>query len=263
MQGPAPPDQCGTHNALLFRAPRPPMPRRPHTDTATPGLSRERILAAALALIDAHGVERFSVRDLARSLHVYPTALYWYVPSRNALVAGAVALALADLPLPDPAGEWTDELRRLLTHYRAAVQRHPHIAPVLGAQLVSNEGANLALVDRLLALLEGAGFQGPGLRRAYNTVIAGLVGFVTLELAPLPDDDPAGWSRAQHERLARLSPEQGPTLARHLPALANQAFILRWSNGQEQPLDEDFATWVEVLIQGLTAVAKLGTSVSF
>jgi AcrR family transcriptional regulator len=113
-------------------------------------------------LIDAHGVERFSVRDLARALQVYPTALYWYVPSRNALVAGAVALALADLPLPDPAGEWTAELRQLLNHYRAAVRRHPHIAPVLGAQLVSNEGANLALVDRLLALLEGAGFRAAG-----------------------------------------------------------------------------------------------------
>ena len=39
----------------------------------------------------------FSLRELAKVLGVYPTAIYWYVPNRNELIAGAVALALADV----------------------------------------------------------------------------------------------------------------------------------------------------------------------
>jgi TetR/AcrR family transcriptional regulator, tetracycline repressor protein len=61
----------------------------------TPALSRDNILRATLALIDAHGVAAFSLRELAKTLGVFPTAIYWHVPNRNALVAGAVGLALA------------------------------------------------------------------------------------------------------------------------------------------------------------------------
>jgi TetR/AcrR family tetracycline transcriptional repressor len=201
-------------------------------------------------------VEAFSVRDLARTLGVYPTALYWHVPGRNALIAGAVAQALGDLTPPNPAKPWQDELRALFARYRQAVRRHPRIAPVLGAQLVSNDGMNPLLVDHILALLEAAGFSGPMLANAYNVVIAAMVGFVTLELAPRPSDDPDGWAEAHARKLYATDPAQAPTLARHLPALADKAFIVRWSSGREQPLDAGFAAWCEVIVGGLQALKK-------
>jgi TetR/AcrR family transcriptional regulator, tetracycline repressor protein len=42
-----------------------------------------------------------------------------------------------------------------------------------------------------------------------------------------------------------------PTLARYLPKLANKAFIVRWSNGVEVPLDSSFDMFVDVIILGL------------
>jgi TetR/AcrR family tetracycline transcriptional repressor len=223
----------------------------PRTASEPSGLTREAVLAAALAQIDERGVEAFSVRDLARTLGVYPTALYWHVPGRNALIAGAVAQALGELAPPDPGKPWQDELRALFTRYREAVRRHPRIAPVLGAQLVSNDSMNPLLVDHILALLEAAGFAGAQLANAYNVVIAAMVGFVTLELAPRPSDDPDGWAEAHARKLHATDPAAAPTLARHLPALADKAFIVRWSSGREQPLEAGFAAWCEVIVGGL------------
>ncbi len=223
-------------------------------DTPAAPLSRDSVLAAALALIDQRGVEAFSVRDLARSLGVYPTALYWHVPGgRNALIAGAVTAAVGDLAPPAPNPDWQAELHALFVRYRQAVQKHPRIAPVLGAQLVSNASLNPLLLDRILALLESAGFEGQGLFDAYNVVIAAMVSFVTMELAPQPEDDPAGWAAAHQERLARIDGEAYPTLARHLPQMANRAFVVRWSSGSTHPLDAGFEAWTQVVVQGLAA----------
>lgn len=229
------------------------MPRA--TDqAASTRLSRETVLAGTIDLIDRHGVEGFSVRDLARTLGVYPTALYWHVPNRNALIAGAVAQVMGDLPMPRADGDWQAELTALFACYRKAVQRHPRIAPVLGAQLVSNESMRLELVDRILALLEGAGFQGAGLRNAFNVTIAAMVGFVTMELAPLPADDAQGWVEAHRRRLEEVDPDTCPTFARHRKQLVNRAFVVRWSSGSEQPLDEGFAAWCSVIVKGLEAL---------
>ena len=223
-------------------------------DTATPPLSRESVLAAALALIDQRGVEAFSVRDLARSLGVYPTALYWHVPGgRNALIAGAVTAAVGGLAPPAPKTDWQAELRALFARYRRAVQQHPRIAPVLGAQLVSNASLDPLLLDRILALLESAGFVEQGLIDAYNVVIAAMVSFVTLELAPQPADDPDGWATGHQERLAQIDGAACPTLAKHLPQMANRAFVVRWSSGSTHPLDAGFEAWSEVVVQGLAA----------
>jgi AcrR family transcriptional regulator len=212
------------------------------------------VLAAALALIDQRGVEAFSVRDLARSLGVYPTALYWHVPGgRNALIAGAVTAAVGELAPPAPNADWQAELQALFVRYRQAVQQHPRIAPVLGAQLVSNTSLNPVLLDRILALLESAGFEGQGLFNAYNVVIAAMVSFVTLELAPQPEDDPAGWATAHQERLAQIDGQACPTLVRHLPQMANRAFVVRWSSGSTHPLDAGFDAWTRVVVQGLAA----------
>lgn len=227
---------------------------QPAADHDIPTLSRERVLAAALDLIDQNGMEGFSVRDLARTLGVFPTAIYWYVESRNALISGAVSHVLQEVTPPKPSGDWRKELMGLFKRYRQAVRRHPNIASVVGAQLVSNESMDPAFMESILALLQSAGFPDAELVRAYNVVIAGMVGFVTMELAAMPVDDPEGWARSHREHLMAASAERYPTLARLLPKLMQQAFILRSANGVEQPMNSSFEAWVTVCLHGLEAL---------
>src|SRR5258707_5894005 len=99
---------------------------RSKTGAHPPAMSKERVVDAALALIDAHGVDGFSMRGLAEALGVYPTAIYWYVENRNALLAEVVGHALHDVA-PDWRGDdWQAWLKGLFRRYLAAVRRHPH-----------------------------------------------------------------------------------------------------------------------------------------
>lgn len=56
-------------------------------------LTEQKIVAAALEHIDAVGLAKFSLRDVARALDVYPTAVYWYVKTRDELLGRVVAYA--------------------------------------------------------------------------------------------------------------------------------------------------------------------------
>ncbi len=61
-------------------------------------LSRERVLTAALALLDEKGLDQLTMRRLAHQLGRDPMALYRYLPNRAALLDGVVELFLAQLP---------------------------------------------------------------------------------------------------------------------------------------------------------------------
>jgi TetR/AcrR family tetracycline transcriptional repressor len=218
---------------------------------STEGLNKKRVVAAALSLIDAQGFEAFSMRSLAQELGVYPTALYWHIPNRNALLAEVVAEALADVMPPGNLDDWRVWLMDLFRRYRAAVRRHPNIAPLIGAQLVSNAGVSLELVDSILTVLSSAGFKDDLLVHAYNAVIAFKVGFVTLEFAPMPTEDADAWTTALKQSFRSVDPQAQPVLAKVLPMMENRAFIVRWQNGTKVPLNESFETYVGIAISGL------------
>jgi TetR/AcrR family transcriptional regulator, tetracycline repressor protein len=224
---------------------------RPATAPSAEGLNKKRVVAAALSLIDAQGIEAFSMRGLAQELGVYPTALYWHVPNRNALLAEVVSDALADVMPPGHADDWRVWLKDLFRRYRAAVRRHPNIAPLIGAQLVSNAGVSLELVDSILTVLASAGFKDELLVHAYNAVIAFKVGFVTLEFAPMPAEDADAWTIALKKSFRTVDPEAQPVLARTLPLMENRAFIVRWQNGTKVPLNESFEMYMDIAISGL------------
>ena len=116
-------------------------------------LGRERIVIEALALIDEKGLSSLSMRTLASRLSVYPSAIYWYVQSRSGLLAAIVEHVLADI-LPDAEElDWQAWVFTLMQSYRSAVMRHPNIAPLLGADLASNLGVDINVVDKLLRVL--------------------------------------------------------------------------------------------------------------
>jgi AcrR family transcriptional regulator len=233
--------------------PAPARAGRPRKHDLPPGaqLSAPRILQAALARIDALGLAAFTIRDLARDLGVVPAAIYWHVPSRDALVSGAIALALADIACDLPAQAWPLRLRELLRRFRAALRRHPNLAPAVAQEMAYNGHFDPALLDEVLAALDEARFEGAALVQAYNVVIAALCGFATLELSRVPAGAPEAWEAVCRAQIDAVDPRRHPHLAHHRTALRNRAFLLRWSSGQQRPLDDAFEAWVDVVIGGL------------
>jgi TetR/AcrR family transcriptional regulator, tetracycline repressor protein len=221
-----------------------------------PKLTRDRLWAAALEQIDKRGLESFSLRDLARTLGVYPRAIYWYVKNRNDLLSGMVAYALREVYPPTSSADWKTWLRKLLHQHRKAIQRHPNIAPLVGASILSGGGISVDTIELILSVLSRAGFEGERLVDAYNVVVAAQVGFVTVELAALPIEDIVTWAEEYKKQISTVDVLRYPVLGRYLPMLANRAFMLRWSNGTEVPLDSSFNHFVEVVVNGLERALK-------
>jgi TetR/AcrR family transcriptional regulator, tetracycline repressor protein len=216
-----------------------------------PKITMERLWAVALDEIDSRGLEAFSLRNVARTLGVYPRAIYWHVKNRNELLSGMVAYALRDIYPPASSMDWKAWVRKLLVQYRKAIQRHPNIAPLVGASIMSGGGINADTIEIILSVLSKAGFEGERLLDAYNVVVAAQVGFVTLELAALPLEDIGSWAAEYRKQIGTIDVLRYPVLSRNLPMLANRAFMLRWSNGTEVPLDRSFERFVDVVIKGL------------
>lgn len=216
------------------------------------GLTREAVIAAALKEIDANGLRGFSLRGLARRLKVNPTVIVWHLGNRNLVLAEVVKAVQRDLVPPRSAGQpWQDRLREIFTRSREAVRRHPNVAPLIGAEIVSNARPDLGLAEALLEALSEAGFAGDRLRDAYNATHAALVGFTTQELAAMPGEALAEWQKDMQSHLTSTDAAAHPHLAREMGTLANRAFVLRWQNGVERPMDGGFAFYVDCFIAGL------------
>jgi TetR/AcrR family tetracycline transcriptional repressor len=218
-------------------------------------LNPEAIIAAALEEIDRGGLANFSVRNLAKRLGVYPTAVAWHVPGKSQLLVNVVTLALADVLPPGFPESWQSYLRQFFHRFRDAIRRHPNVAPLIGAQLVANPAVELDLIEMLLATLSHAGLSGLRLLAAYNAVIAAVVGFTTQEFAPTPAEETKSWQKEIRDRLQNVQPTRYPILAGNMKLLANKAFILRWQSGTEAPMDGSFESFVEIVIAGLESFA--------
>lgn len=98
------------------------MPRKAN---AVP-LTREMIVAAASRLIADEGVEAFSLRKLAALLNVNPMAIYYYLPSKEAILQAVIEEALSVLHLP-PAESWQTAVRHVAAAYYAFAKTHPEL----------------------------------------------------------------------------------------------------------------------------------------
>lgn len=127
----------------------------------TPLLSREKVFAAALAVVDATG--SFSLPRLAAELGVTTSSLYHHVPGgRTEIVEGVRALVSRPFAVlhADDDEHWRHFAARWARAYRASMAEHPRVVPLLAAQTVASPEV-LAGYEALAAALERAGATGP------------------------------------------------------------------------------------------------------
>ncbi len=115
--------------------------RGPHTLWFSPpdgddrhrrALTRERVVAEALAIIGAGGVDALSMRALAARLGVVPGALYRHVRSKGQLCDLVADSVLAEVDCrPGGSPGWTEQVKALADRLRTVLENHPGIAGLL------------------------------------------------------------------------------------------------------------------------------------
>jgi AcrR family transcriptional regulator len=159
-----------------------------------PPLSRERVLAAAVALADARGVEALSMRNLAQELGVVPMALYKHVASKDELLDGMVDLVVAEIVPPAGGTDWRTAVRRRILSARGALLRHPWASRVIESRTEPTP-AVVAYMDSMIGMFRAGGFSIDLTHHAMHAMGSRLLGFsqeLFQEGTDLgPDMDPA------------------------------------------------------------------------
>jgi len=145
-------------------------------------LGRTQILAEALAIADAHGLEALTMARTAERLGVTPMALYRHVGGKADLLDGLVELLLTEFP-PPPAGlSWSERLSLLAENIRASARRHPSVFPLLLQRPATTPQARRTR-DAVYTALGEAGIPGDRVAQIERLLSTAVLGFAASEAA--------------------------------------------------------------------------------
>jgi AcrR family transcriptional regulator len=205
-------------------------------------LTRERVVAEALAVIADHGVQALTMRRLADRLGVVPGALYRHVRNKQQLQDLVLDNVLAEVDLHlDPAMDWTDQLTVLAGRLRQVLEDHPGVAGILKTRDPLGPHS-LALAEAFLSPLLATGFGDRDAGLAFFLLVDYTIGFAVSSPRTSVNEQRVRDTaiRAQlHEFFRSLPPDRFPALV----TLGERV----WLDNR----DERFTAGLEVLVDGL------------
>ena len=144
-------------------------------------LTRERILEAALALVDREGAAALSMRRLASEVGVTPMSLYNHVRGRDELLDGLSEVMVR--PIAPRFGDSPREaMARFLHGIRDVARAHPEAFRLVGMRPLHTPAAFIP-VEALLGALRALGFEDDDAVHAYRTLVSYARGFALAEIA--------------------------------------------------------------------------------
>lgn len=131
--------------------------RTPRSLRRTEALSRERIVATAIELLDTSGETGLTFRALTERLATGPGAIYWHVANKGELLAAATEAVVTDalsFGSDESACAPRDRIRAVALGLFDAIDEHAWLATQLAAHLANDPAGTLAP-----RLFEGLGRQ--------------------------------------------------------------------------------------------------------
>jgi AcrR family transcriptional regulator len=153
-------------------------------------LTHERIVTAAVELIERDGVEAVSMRRIADHLGSDVMSLYDHVPSRAAVLDDVADRIMSAVDVTtDPGASWEDRLRAQARGFRRMARSYPRCTMVMISRPV-NTAPTLRPIERALATLRGAGFDPEVAVRALRAYVAFVAGSLVREVGVAPGLEP-------------------------------------------------------------------------
>jgi TetR/AcrR family tetracycline transcriptional repressor len=214
-------------------------PARRAKRAAHPPLDRDRIVAAALGILDGEGVEALSLRRLADALGVTPMSIYWHVRDKAELLELVGQAVFAEIEIPPARGDWREQLTDLHRAMLVGLLKHPNALDVLIGR-ARYGAAGVTMFERLLTILLGAGLSPQTAFDAYMILYEYLLGFTAVA-------NRAPEFREMQQQgvvyLLSLPAERFPSIATVAPTIGHRS------------LEEQFEIGLAVLIEGISLTA--------
>ncbi len=222
------------------------MPRRKREGEPFETVSRERVLRAAVALVDERGIEALTMRDLAGRLGIEAASLYNHVSGKDDLLLGMADLVIAEIDLPSEGTGWREAMRRRAMSARQLFARHPWAAALIDTRMQA-QPSGLAYADRVLGTLLRAGLSPAVAGNAFLVLDSYIYGYER-QRSILARDDGGDSTDTAQEVADAIEPGAFPALMQVAAAYA------------EEPFDEDagFAFGLDLLLDGIERLLPAG-----
>jgi len=147
-------------------------------------LTKERVLAKAIALADKDGIEALSMRKLGQALGVEAMSLYNYVANKGELVTSMVDSVVERFELPDDEPRWDVAIRRcaISAHDLLIAHEWACTLALLPSDISTISGPRVRYMEWLLRRLREAGFSAEVVYSAYHTLDSHIFGFTLWQL---------------------------------------------------------------------------------
>jgi len=202
-------------------------------------LSRERIELAALDLIEAGGLQAFSIRKLAAELHCEAMSIYHYFPSKGHIMDALVDHVIDEFPpFPDPSLPWKERVSQIGRDWRRTTTRRPNLFLFVATHRMNTPKA-LAYLDAVIALFGDGGLDEETAIRVFRSFGYYLMG------AGL--DETAGYARGP----STVAPVPQDVMQREYPHVAAAGRYFR-----PEEFDRTFEFGWSLLISSLESLRK-------
>lgn len=223
--------------------------RKPARPPRKPPISAEAIVDAALAIIDAEGLDALSMRRVAQKLDTGAATLYAHVQNKEELLELVVDRVTGSLVLPEPDPRtWDKQVMAGMRRIRDIYTAHRDLAKASFGRIPTSPNA-LRSVEGMLAVLKAGDLPdrviawSADLIALYATSAAYEQGMLALR----EEQDPGSMQRHFDQVgafFASLPPERFPALTSLLPTM------------MEGDSDERYDFGVEVILLGIQAYAR-------
>ncbi|MFD0276430.1 TetR/AcrR family transcriptional regulator [Kitasatospora sp. NPDC127111] len=206
-------------------------------------LTRERIVEAALRIVDTEGMDALSMRRVGQELDTGAASLYAHVGNKEELIELVLDLAYSEVELerPDPA-DWQDQIKRLMRRSRDVLLGHRDLAKAAVVANVPMTPHAMDIAEAMLGILRAGGLDEQ--TAAYGVDLLGLyTTATTFEVSTRGGGNSQEYTDRVRQYFATIPVDRYPMITSMAAALTRNVG------------DERFEFGLDILVAGLARQA--------